>query len=131
MRILRILKRVARVPKVWWQLQKLHQSLKKEGVKITSAKNWATGVKQMNAAEITQIHTLAAIFSPWTTCLRRSILLSADLKANNYPAVWKQGIRKDTNGKVQMHAWVEVEGKLVADEREFVETFQPIDLPLQ
>lgn len=82
-------------------------------------------------AQIVKIHRVAWLFSPWTTCLRRSILLAADLRSNGFAADWKQGIRKGEKNQVQMHAWVEIEGKIVGDDPEFVRSFQPIELPLQ
>ena len=64
------------------------------------------------------------LFPP--TCLVRSIALERLLKRERLDAaVVRIGVR-DRDGRIEAHAWIEVDGTVVGDRREHTETFTPL-----
>jgi len=152
MRIIRIIQRLARVPKVWWQLQKCDRLLKKHGFKFVYEMNWENHLEHFTRSEIIQIHRWAGtpfmflrnfpivknlnwrgLFKD-STCLRKSILLEADLLSIGCNAKLLQGVKSQQasanhlEGKMTMHAWVEVDGKVVGDNPNEAAAFKPITI---
>lgn len=150
MRIIRIIQRLARVPKVWWQLQKCDRLLKKYGFKFVYEMNWKNRLEHFTRTEIIQIHRWAGtpfmflrnipivknlnwrgLFKD-STCLRKSILLEADLRSIGCKAKLVQGVKADNQNseqeasKMTMHAWVEVEGIVVGDSPTEAQSFTPV-----
>jgi hypothetical protein len=67
-----------------------------------------------------------------STCLRKSILLEADLLSIGCNAKLLQGVKSQQasanhlESKMTMHAWVEVDGKVVGDNPNEAAAFKPI-----
>ena len=127
MRIVRIIKRLAKVPTVWWNLQRCNHSLKSNGYKVTATKSWSNNLECFTQAEIIQIHSIAGRLSPWTTCLRRSLLLKDDIQSIGKQAALVRGVMQGPNNKMLLHAWVEVEGKVVGDNVNYVSKYSKIN----
>lgn len=124
------LRRVAwRAATMWFELQIVHHRLKTGGLKAVPSEVPIAPTRLADQNAILRSYRIATAFSPWTTCLRRAIVLNRQLRAAGYPSVLKQGARKDGKGRLEMHAWVELSGQVIADSSQFIETFEEIALP--
>ena len=150
MRIIRIISRLAKVPKVWRNLQKCDRLLREHGFKHVYQLQWENNLQDFTRSEIIQIHRWAGtpfkflrniptvkkinwrgLFKD-STCLRKSILLEADLRSIGCQAKLVQGVKTDNQNseqeasKMTMHAWVEVEGIVVGDSPTEAQSFTPV-----
>jgi hypothetical protein len=64
------------------------------------------------------------------TCLQRAVALCWWLRARGVNASLQVGVLTGGNGRLQAHAWVEVDGQVVGDRPEIAGTFKPLSRPL-
>ena len=79
----------------------------------------------LTAHRVGQLVTAAAYRIPGTTCLPRALVTQVLLCRHGHGAELHIGVNRDSQGRIQAHAWVETEGRVVIGGPE-VTGFQPI-----
>jgi hypothetical protein len=59
-------------------------------------------------------------------CLARALTVKVLLDRNQCPADFKIGVAKNSNGKFEAHAWIEVEGTVIIGQLKNLEQFTPM-----
>lgn len=62
-------------------------------------------------------------------CLPRAVALARFLRTMGVTASLRLGVRRDEAGRPEGHAWVEHDGRPLADPPAFVDSFVPMDWP--
>ena len=114
--------------RAWIMLQVTHFEIKRNGFQAVVSNSRSLRPIQVEVDDILRACRLAERFSPWSNCLRRCIVFAALLRAGGLDPKVEQGARIDPSGKIQMHAWVTLNGCVVGDEQTVVSSYTAVDL---
>jgi hypothetical protein len=70
--------------------------------------------RRVSLRSITQSIRAASHYIPKATCLPQALTAQHLLIWNSYPADFQIGVAKDANGKLEAHAWVTSQNKIIA-----------------
>jgi len=89
----------------WLKLQRL----------LLKLANWHTrsAVRRVSLQSITRSIRAASHYIPKATCLPQALTAQHLLIWNRYPADFQIGVAKDVNGKLEAHAWVTSQDKII------------------
>jgi len=90
----------------WLKLQRL----------LLNIANWhaRSAVRRVSLQSITRSIRTASYYIPKATCLPQALTAQHLLIWNSYPADFQIGVAKDANGKLEAHAWVTSQNKIIA-----------------
>lgn len=88
--------------------------LKMQSFLLTTAKrHLRSSASRPPVQSIKRAVTAAGRFIPKATCLPQALTAQHLLIWNSYPAEFQIGVAKDGNGKLEAHAWVISENKII------------------
>ena len=90
----------------WLKLQRL----------LLNIANWhaRSAVRRVSLQSITRSIRTASYYIPKATCLPQALTAQHLLIWNSYPADFQIGVANDANGKLEAHAWVTSQNKIIA-----------------
>ena len=111
-----------------WGLRRTQAALGK----LCKPKLMSGEVKPLHALKTVRIVEIASRYTrPWSTCLRRSLVLWYLLRRQGIMSELRIGVQR-TTGEILAHAWVEYLGSVLNDQQDVRQRYamfeQPIDL---
>jgi hypothetical protein len=91
----------------WLKLQRL----------LLKLANWrarSAATQRVSPRSISRSIRAASHYVPKATCLPQALTAQHLLVWNRYPADFQIGVAKDADGKLEAHAWVTSQGKVIA-----------------
>lgn len=83
------------------------------------------------ARRLTWCVQVAAAYSPWlANCLHRSVTLCWFLRRRGLEGALRIGVRRDADGTMDFHAWVEYDGVVLNDREDVTERYAVFDRPI-
>ena len=86
------------------------------------------GVREPNIGDIVRAVRLCKRFVPYATCLTQALAARRLLSRYGYDAVLKIGVAK-SESKLEAHAWIEVDGKVVLGRQAFHSRYAVLETP--
>jgi hypothetical protein len=71
------------------------------------------GVGQLPTERIAWAIAAVSQYLPAATCLARALAAQVLLVRHGYPAILRIGVARDVAGRLEAHAWIESEGRVV------------------
>ena len=101
-------------------LGRLREALRRCGARMHPRRRPASVEQVVRTVQI------ASRFVPAATCLTQALAAQVLLGREGYDSSLRIGVARRERGKLQAHAWVECEGKVVIGQTESLPTFTPL-----